>query len=83
MPGEARSLAHSIEYWYRDKYGFTRDDPKFTATYTEMITEFYAEQVKLGACYCKACGTWFKGDFCHECGAPNEWRSKPRTCLNP
>ena len=81
MPEEARRLAHSIEFWYRERYGLTRDDPRFTATYTEMITEFYAEQIKIGACFCKKCGIWFKGDYCHECGSPNEWRSKSRTCL--
>jgi len=81
MPEEARRLANSVEYWYRDKYGLTGDDPRFTATYGQMLTEFYAEQIRLGFCCCK-CGTWFKGDFCHDCGARNEWRPEPRTCLN-
>lgn len=47
-----------------------------------MIVEFYAEQIKLGACYCEDCNTWFKGDYCHNCGKPNEWRDRPRICLN-
>lgn len=83
MPEQARALGHSIELWYRDKYGLTHDDPRFNATYAEMLVEFYAEQVRLGLCYCKHCKTWFKGRFCTNCGKPNEWRAKPRTCLNP